>query len=55
MNIFKIGSSLNSIKNFISFFHIVIIASFLLTVGFSGCGYKTPPAWVDKNVTVKAN
>jgi hypothetical protein len=53
MNIFKIGSSLNGIKNFVNFFHIAIIASFLLTVSFSGCGYKTPPVWVEKSAKAK--
>jgi len=53
MNIFKIWFVLNSVKNFISFSHVVIIASFLLIVGFSGCGYKTSPVWVEKTVKVQ--
>jgi hypothetical protein len=53
MNIAKIGSMFYGIKNFINFFHIAIIASFLLIVGFSGCGYKTPPVWVEKSSKVK--
>ncbi len=50
---FKIGSTRNTIKNFVSFFHIGIIALFLLSFSFSGCGYKTPPKWVDKTLKVK--
>jgi hypothetical protein len=53
MNISKMWSSLNGVKNFINFFHIAIIASFLLIVGFNGCGYKTPPVWVEKNSKAK--
>jgi len=53
MNIFKIGFALNSVKNFVSFSHIAIIASLLLIVSFSGCGYKTPPIWVDKTTKAK--
>ena len=53
MNRLKIGFALNSIKNFVSFFHIGIITLFLLSFSFSGCGYKTPPVWTDKTTKVK--
>jgi hypothetical protein len=34
-------------KNFINFFHAIIIAGFILS--FSGCGYKAPPVYVEDN------
>ena len=55
MNIFKMWTSFYTTKNFVNFFHIAIIASFLFIIGLSGCGYKTPPVWVEKNTTTKAN
>ncbi len=53
MNRLKIGFALNNIKNFVSFFHIAIISLFLLSFTFSGCGYKTPPVWVEKSAKAK--
>ena len=48
MNRFKVWVGFNLVKNFISSFHIAIIASLLLTATFSGCGYKTNPVYVAK-------
>lgn len=53
MNRLKVGFGLNTMKNFVCFSHIAIIASFLLIIGLSGCGYKTSPKWVEKANTVQ--
>lgn len=34
-------------KNIIKFFHVIIISSLIL--GFSACGYKGPPKYMDSS------
>ncbi len=54
MNRLKVGSAFHTIKNLVRFFHIAIIASFLLIATTSGCGYKTSPVWVDKSAKAQS-
>jgi len=40
-------------KYFINFFHVLIIASFILS--FSGCGYKADPIYVPADSSTEQN
>ena len=47
INFFKFRIVFQMTKNIVKFFHVVIIATFLLC--FSGCGYKGDPVYLDKS------